>query len=149
MTAVSHDLRVVSIRLIAVLLLAGCTVLRPTMDTEKNAAEPERTAVKAVPQEKPEITKRVIEFEQLTGLGESEVEDLLGRPNAISERPPATLWYYMNGPCALRLSFYFDLDSQRRQVLAYATDALKPSSDGEQSDVCATTIAAQNDDATR
>lgn len=149
MIATSHELRVVAIGLIAVLLLAGCTALQPAKEPQKSAAKPSQDDVKAAPQDKPDVAKRVIRLDELTGLGEREVENLLGRPNAVSKHPPATVWHYIHGPCALQLSFYIDLATRRRQVLAYETAAVNPPSVGEQPDVCATTITAQKGDATR
>jgi hypothetical protein len=55
----------------------------------------------------------------LVGLTETELSDVLGKPEAVSERPPAKIWSYRVDSCALDVFFYLDLDTESFRALTY------------------------------
>jgi hypothetical protein len=77
-----------------------------------------------VPHERPVITP--IEFGRLKGLTPADARALLGPPDGRGETPPATVWTYRQGPCRLKLFFYYDLTKKTQRTL---TVELKPGSD--------------------
>ncbi len=56
---------------------------------------------------------------ELVGLSEEEVARLLGTADSLREEPPATIWGYREGTCALDLFFYMDVESRNFRALAY------------------------------
>ena len=65
---------------------------------------------------------------ELVGLSEAEVARLLGTADSLREEPPATIWGYRAGTCALDLFFYMDVESRNFRALAYdvsTTDGVK------------------------
>jgi len=65
---------------------------------------------------------------ELVGLSEEEVARLLGTADTLREEPPATVWGYQAGTCALDLFFYMDMESRNFRALAYdvsTTDGVK------------------------
>lgn len=56
---------------------------------------------------------------ELVGMSEEEVARLLGTADTLREEPPATVWGYQAGTCALDLFFYMDVESRNFRALAY------------------------------
>lgn len=64
---------------------------------------------------------------KLVGLDEREVIRLLGQPERVRSKPPATVWSYTVDKCTLDVSFYLDLASERFRVLAYEVNSARNS----------------------
>ena len=71
---------------------------------------------------------------KLVGLDEREVIRLLGQPERVRSKPPATVWSYTVDKCTLDVSFYLDLASERFRVLAYEVNS--PRGSEEMKKVC-------------
>lgn len=63
----------------------------------------------------------------LVGLDEKEVVRMLGQPERVQSKPPATVWSYTADDCELDVFFYLDLASERFRVLAYEVNAVRGS----------------------
>lgn len=63
----------------------------------------------------------------LVGLDERAVVRLLGQPESVRSKPPATVWSYTAADCELEVFFYLDLASERFRVLAYEVYARRGS----------------------
>jgi hypothetical protein len=57
--------------------------------------------------------------DQLIGLDQPHVAELLGEPQSRAEAPPATIWRYAGGDCEIDVYFYLDLQSQAMRALHY------------------------------
>ncbi len=55
----------------------------------------------------------------LVGYDEQNVTRLLGEPNRREDDPPAQVWHYASGNCALDLYFYMELSTRTYRVLSY------------------------------
>lgn len=132
--------------LAASLLLVNCSMIEnyllqdqaPTTATpepEKQAAPAVAPAAKPVAKPKPtvpprpSVVKPALEPQALVGLGEDDVNRLLGKPGELRNDPPAMVWQYVAGDCRLDLFFYLDLKSQDFRALAYSFDP-KANTDG-------------------
>ena len=126
--------------LAASLLLGGCSMLQQLLQPDQGAT-PAPTApanedvpvvapvTKPVAKPKPPVAarppvvvKKSIEPQSLVGLGEEEMNRLLGQPRDVRNDPPAMVWNYAAGTCKLDLFFYLDLKSQDFRALAYSFD---------------------------
>ena len=83
--------------------------------------EPERVAV--VPQVRPEPKPNLFDPKSLVGLDQIAVENMIGKPAAIQEEPPATIWQYTDysggDGCALKVYFYLDIGTHKLRALSY------------------------------
>jgi hypothetical protein len=80
---------------------------------------------------------------KLVGLSEDEVQALLGPPSSATDQPPAKVWQYRAGNCAVDVYFYLDVGRNAFYALHYDNPA--PTSPG--SPVQATVSAAHDHDA--
>ncbi|SDF46216.1 hypothetical protein SAMN05216241_101171 [Limimonas halophila] len=97
----------------------------PPAETAAVPAEPDRAdSGPPVPRERPVVSP--IEFARLKGLTPADARALLGEPDGRGETPPATVWTYRQGPCRLKLFFYYDLTKKTQRTL---TVELNPGSD--------------------
>lgn len=82
------------------------------------------------PAVQPSIEPRA-EFDpqQLVGLGEGEVTNLIGAPGEIRDEPPARVWRYAGDGCSVDVLFYFDLTLQQFRALTYR---IEPEGQSEQ-----------------
>lgn len=83
---------------------------------------------KPTPPPKPAEAGASLSLPELVGMSEEEVARLLGTADSLREEPPATVWGYQAGTCALDLFFYMDVESRNFRALAYdvgTTDGVK------------------------
>jgi len=66
--------------------------------------------------------------ERLKGITPADARALLGEPDGRGEAPPATVWSYHQGPCRVKLYFYYDLTKETDRTL---TVELDPGSEAE------------------
>jgi len=90
------------------------------------AAEPSRTA-KAVPVPTPRPPREPEPAIKLVGLSQTETETLLGPPTTLLDRPPAKVWQYRSGDCALDVYFYLDVGRNAFYALHYDSPGLTSS----------------------
>jgi hypothetical protein len=64
---------------------------------------------------------------KVVGLSQAETETLLGTPAVQSERPPAKVWQYRTGDCAVDIYFYLDVGRNAFYALHYDSPALTSS----------------------
>ena len=71
-----------------------------------------------IPKRKPQ---RIVGIkpDKLVGMTRGEVKELIGFPVAVADRPPATVWSYRSGGCALDVFFYLDVGSKTFRALTY------------------------------
>ncbi|HYM32371.1 MAG TPA: hypothetical protein VEU47_13785 [Candidatus Cybelea sp.] len=55
----------------------------------------------------------------LVGLAPEQAETILGKPTAVREEPPATVWAYKLPGCSLELFFYPEVATKQPRALAY------------------------------
>ena len=123
--------RVVS-ALLAAALVAGCEGL---FEPSQPAAPPPPApppeapprAAHAVPLPPPPAPPPLTEI-KLVGLSQDEVQALLGPPSTAAERPPAKVWQYRAGNCAVDVYFYLDVGRNAFYALHY--DSPAPTSAG-------------------
>lgn len=123
----------VVLAVIAAGAVAGCEGLLPPAQPTAPAslpapppAAPPR-ATHAVPPPPPPAPAPPTEI-KLVGLGEDEVQTLLGPPNTTFDRPPAKVWQYRSGSCAVDVYFYLDVGRNAFYALHY--DSPAPTSSG-------------------
>lgn len=83
---------------------------------------------KPTPPPKPAEAGAALSLPELVGMSEEQVARLLGTADTLREEPPATVWGYKAGTCALDLFFYMDVESRNFRALAYdvsTTDGVK------------------------
>lgn len=56
---------------------------------------------------------------RLVGLTREQVTALIGRPRAVNDNPPATVWVYRTEGCTLDVMFYMDIGTRTFRALAY------------------------------
>lgn len=59
----------------------------------------------------------------MVGLSEEDVRNLLGEPSTTVERPPAKVWEYRSGSCAVEIYFYLDVGRNAFYALHYDSPA--------------------------
>lgn len=77
----------------------------------------------------------------LVGLDREQTALLLGAPEAVREQPPATVWSYRSGDCALNVFFYPDVKTREMRALAY--DVLAGSDAEQAKNACFAAIRAR------
>jgi hypothetical protein len=55
----------------------------------------------------------------LVGLDQSQLQQMLGKPNAVATKAPGKTWSYRNRCCELSVALYPNLQTQSYQVLSY------------------------------
>lgn len=101
----------------------------PDKQTAPAVAPSAKPVAKPKPTVAPRPAKPSLEPQALVGLGEDEVNRMLGKPQELRNDPPAMVWQYAAGECRLDLFFYLDLKSQDFRALAYSFDP-KSNTDG-------------------
>jgi len=105
----------------------SATPATPPAAEQPVAIEPSPTA-KAVPVPTPRPPPREPAPEiKLVGLSQSETETLLGPPSTSLDRPPAKVWQYRAGDCALDVYFYLDVGRNAFYALHYDSPGLTSS----------------------
>ncbi len=109
--------------------------------------EPERVAV--VPQVRPEPKPNLFDPKSLVGLDQIAVENMMGKPAAIQEEPPATIWQYTDysggDGCALKVYFYLDIGTHKLRALSYDINAPAESEHAaDDNRLCVGRIQAEN-----
>ncbi len=69
----------------------------------------------------------------LIGLGPEQTELMMGRPAAVRDEPPATVWAYKSGECTLEVFFYPEVETRLPRALAYAVGGKDQSDTAKQS----------------
>lgn len=115
--------------------LAGCENIeekQPVLELETATIPPAPKLPEAT--KPPPRPRQVARFdpETLIGLNEQQTADLLGRPAAITDKSPATVWEYQGRGCSLDVFFFMDLDSQRFRALSYEVKARHQSQQAKQ-----------------
>ena len=114
----------------------------PAPAAQAPAPEPSRTArAVPVPVPRPALPSPPPEI-KLVGLSQEETETLLGPPSTLLDRPPAKVWQYRAGDCAVDVYFYLDVGRNAFYALHYDTPG--PTSSG-----ATTTTASASDAADR
>lgn len=118
--------------LVAAGMVAGCEGLFPPSQPAAPAPVPgpppaPPRAAHVVPPPPPPAPAPPTEI-KLVGLSEDEVQTLLGPPNTASDRPPAKVWQYRSGTCAVDVYFYLDVGRNAFYALHY--DSPAPTSSG-------------------
>jgi len=101
----------------------GPEVARVPPPATADGMRPEATPTRVeppVPPRRPAIAP--IEFARLKGLTPGDARALLGAPDGRGETPPATVWTYRQGPCRLKLFFYYDLTKKTERTLTVELD---------------------------
>jgi len=88
----------------------------------RRAAEPADRRAKAIAPPS-QIDSLAMDPEKLIGMTQAEATAILGRPAAVNDEPPATIWSYRGGGCVLDVFFYMDLGARMFRVLAYEMKA--------------------------
>lgn len=118
--------------LMAAAMVAGCETLfepaPPAARPAPPAPPPEAPrAARVVPPPPPPAPSPATEI-KLVGLSEDEVQALLGPPSTAAEQPPAKVWEYRAGNCAVDVYFYLDVGRNAFYALHY--DSPAPTSPG-------------------
>jgi len=118
--------------LLAAVTVAGCENLfepAPPASPAPPAPPPPAPprAAHVVPPPPPPAPSPLTEI-KLVGLSEDEVQALLGAPNTAADRPPAKVWEYRAGNCAVDVYFYLDVGRNAFYALHY--DSPAPTSSG-------------------
>jgi len=119
----------------AALVLAGCQGVA-CQDTRAVAASQTNAQVSA-PNElentklvrvasTARLKSYVIAPAQLVGLSEAEIQNLMGRPSLMDDRPPAKTWRYLRGGCTLTLALYPDVETRIFRALTYEVTSDDP-----------------------
>ena len=98
---------------------------RPSAPASRNGRDI-RPAI-AHPSTTPTPGRNRLNPNKLVGLDEREVIRLLGQPERVRSKPPATVWSYTVKKCTLDVFFYLDLASERFRVLAYEVNSTRGS----------------------
>jgi hypothetical protein len=80
--------------------------------------------------------------EELVGLDEQRVIELLGPPATTEDRAPARIWHYKSSRCELDLVFYMEMRTGRMRTLHY--DFKSGADNAAHRRVCLTSIAQEN-----
>ena len=153
--------------LTAGLLISSCSFLEPPAPTPPppvvraapeadnlpsaipvvQSPEPERVAV--IPQVRPEPKPNLFDPKSLVGLDQIAVENMMGKPAAIQEEPPATIWQYTDysggDGCALKVYFYLDIGTHKLRALSYDINAPADSDHAaDDNRLCVGRIQAEN-----
>jgi hypothetical protein len=125
--------------------VAGCDSLFPPAPTTSPAqpAAPEAPRTVHVVPPPPRPAPAPAAEIKLVGLSESEVQALLGPPSTAADQPPAKVWQYRAGNCAVDVYFYLDVGRNAFYALHY--DSPAPTSPGSPGP--ATVSAAHDHDA--
>lgn len=117
-------------------LLAACTTPpgegvpdKPAPSPATNSPSTASVPAPAPPPRAPEPER--IDPKRLVGLTRDQVAALIGKPNAITDTPPATVWQYRIDMCTLDVMFYMDLGTQTFRALAYEVHVNDPSRQAE------------------
>jgi hypothetical protein len=120
--------------LAAVMLLAGCVETTPPpelrtsspIQTEipgsppagatRAALPPHKPATEGTPTTVPPATKGV---EQLVGLNEEELQNVLGPPMLQEEKAPTKLWVFRSHNCTINVTLYPDVQTRQFHALSY------------------------------
>lgn len=101
---------------------------KPPPPPPKNApAISQEAALPPAGKERPEAVTPdgYVDPRKLVGLDEREVMQVLGQPEHVRTKPPATVWSYKRKKCTLEVFFYLDLSTERFRVLAYEVDSVR------------------------
>jgi hypothetical protein len=79
----------------------------------------------------------------LAGKSESEVRTLLGPPNSEEERAPGKTWHYRDGPCAVDVHLYPDVQTRQFGTLAYEVKSDDNTDEGKRS--CLAHLRSRNE----
>jgi hypothetical protein len=108
-------------------LLSGCglqerssdSIPEPVKMTDEDRPASKPSPPPAPPAKPPVQSSLQLDPQQLVGLGEMEVTDLLGTPREVREEAPARVWRYAGDSCSVDVLFYFDLTRQQFRALTY------------------------------
>ena len=67
--------------------------------------------------------------DQIVGLAQVQVEEIIGKPDAVRDEPPATVWVYQGSGCTLDVYFYLDIKSNKLTALSYRAGSVGQSED--------------------
>lgn len=96
----------------------------PTEEGAKTAEEPKLARrTPAEPRKTPtRAPQPPLSLNSLIGLDQEAATTLVGQPNAVVERPPAIVWEYHDPSCALKLSFFLEVQQKSYRVLTVDVD---------------------------
>lgn len=77
----------------------------------------------------PSPEPKPVEPDLIVGLAQVEVENMIGKPDAVRDEPPATVWVYRGEQCTLDVYFYFDIKTNKLTALSYHAAPPGPSED--------------------
>lgn len=103
---------------------------------------PVATAVPPVrPPVKPPLMKS-LEPAKLMGLTYEDAETAAGKPAAMREEPPATVWRYQTEDCVVDVFFYMDLATKQFRAVSYDVKPSKKTADAQR--ICAQLAKPRN-----
>jgi len=132
--------RYASLAILAVAVLTGCQLFKPTLPPApppaETAAAPEPPAPPPPPPPEPAplpaqkpaqvaATQPIAapppgpDPKELVGLDFGQTQHLLGKPSRQEEKPPAKVWVYDGTNCDLTIFFYADINTQQFRALTY------------------------------
>lgn len=88
--------------------------------------KPQVAAIAPTPNPTPKtepVPEPPLDPKTLVGLDEREVMRVLGQPEHVRSKPPATVWAYKQKNCTLEVFFYLDISTERFRVLAYEVES--------------------------
>jgi hypothetical protein len=119
--------------LAAILLwpIAGCGLLQdflaPPQEPASSPPPPDKVQEADVPPPSPAPVRkaqparpaRELDLQKVVGLDKEQTLALLGKPTAVREQSPSTVWNYRIAECTLDLFFYMDVSTSDFRVLTY------------------------------
>lgn len=79
-----------------------------------------------------------LSLKSLVGLDQNAATALVGQPSTVAEQPPAIIWEYRDDTCALKLSFFFEVQQKSYRVLTVKVEGTDGSEVADQA--CLDTI---------
>ncbi|HZF34433.1 MAG TPA: hypothetical protein VE914_11580 [Candidatus Angelobacter sp.] len=131
--------RYASLSILAVAVLTGCQLFKPTLPPapppaqttvvpEPPATPPPPPEPAPLPAQKPAQVAAMAPVaapppgpdpKELVGLDFAQTQHLLGKPSKQDEKPPAKVWTYNGTECDLTIFFYADINTRQFRALTY------------------------------
>jgi hypothetical protein len=143
--------------LVALASTSACSLTEPPRQSPEQTAavspaQPPPVAVPVAPEGRPQPVARPapepfpmqLDPGILIGLAPEQVEVMMGQAIATREEPPASVWVYRSGECALEVFFYPEVATKKPRALAYTVGG-KDQSDAAKQECFARIRMARHD----